>query len=219
MVRRPGQRLCGTEIGRRQGVLPGGQEGPGGRAAASERGGGAGRQQRASQPPRCLTGQRTLVVGGPRHHGERHPARDAHPALPVRQLHQIIGTHDPNEADAGKPGPQRPQGRVRVAGAQRRLDRSRHDPAAVGQARRAGQPVGQRCHAIQRFERVARGDEQPDLVQPQPVQRQAGNMCVPSMGRVEGPAEQPHPGTPAVTPSWNRAGNGQGRTWPVPVTT
>ena len=40
------------------------------------------------------------------------------------------------------------------------------------------------------LQRVARADQPPDLIQPQPLQRLARQMHMAGMGRIEGPAQQ-----------------------------
>jgi hypothetical protein len=90
----------------------------------------------------------------------------------------------------------------------------------------------ERRHVIQRLERIAGRDHQPDLIQPQMPPRQFGDMAVAGMRRIERTAEQPDPHPPSVTVARQRlmrrvgmrgvvmrGGWGQGRTWPLPVTT
>ncbi len=77
---------------------------------------------------------------------------------------------------------------------------------------------------MRRLQRVARGDQQPNLIQPQPLQGQAGDVQVALVRRVERAAEDADSGAAPVTPVGDgvrmTADEGyQGRTWPVPVTT
>jgi hypothetical protein len=200
-------------------MLRGRQKYPGGRFQRREhRRRSHGKPGRA-QPVRGLSSQRPVVIARTRQNCDRHPAHDAHPIPPPRQLGKIIRPHQPDEADAGKQTLKLAQ-RIRgVAGAERRLDGRRHDPPSPD-LRRTRQPFGQRRHAPRRLQRVAGRHHQPHLVQPQPVQRHPGHMQMPGMGRVERAAEQADRDPPPVAPS----GDGvvlalaQGRTWPVPVT-
>lgn len=72
-----------------------------------------------------------------------------------------------------------------------------------------------------RLQRIARRDEQPDLIEPQPLAGEIGDVPMPRMGRVERAAKQ----TDARAAAIAEAGQGidqrgvQGRTCPLPRTT
>ncbi len=174
---------------------------------------------------RCLTSQRASVIARPWHDSEWHHANDAGPVLPTRQLRQIIRPHEPYEGHPREELSQRAQGVERVALAEFRFDRGRHDAAPIGDPPCAGQAVGQAGHAGARFERVTGRDQQPDLVEPQPPPGERGDMQMSGMRRVERTAEQADPHPPLVAPSRDPVGDEgralkraifQGRTWPVP---
>ena len=84
-------------------------------------------------------------------------------------------------------------------------------PSAI--ARAEARRAAKRRHAAFRLQRIARRNQQPDLVQPQPPPRNPGDMQMAFMGGIERSAEQADAGAPAVT-----EGGYQGRTWPLPVT-
>ena len=115
---------------------------------------------------------------------------------------------------------QRPQRVSRIARAQLALDRRRDDPAAIGDPARRGQPRGKRGHAVRFLQGIAGGNQQPNLVQPQPLQRDLRHMPVPFMRRVERAAEDADPQPVAMAEPGRRRGRieDQGRTCPVPVT-
>ena len=92
-------------------------------------------------------------------------------------------------------------------------------PSAIARAPR--QPHRQRRHAGARLQRIARRHQQPHLVQPQPPQRQCGDVPMPRMRRIERAAEQADAHPPPVAEPRQRIHKprAQGRTWPVPRTT
>ena len=142
---------------------------------------------------------------------------DVQPAPPARQFHQIVGPHQPNEfcvREAPQQQAQRIHGKMAV---QRGLDSGRHDAAPVRDGPSTGQALCQRRHAGARFQRIAGGYEQPNLIQPQALAGQGGDMAMPFMRGVERPAEQPYVRPASIAESGKRVWN-QGRICPVPVT-
>jgi len=153
------------------------------------------------------------------------------PTPPAADLRQIVGAHQPDETGARKAPLQRVQRVGGIAGAEPRLDIG-HLDALVGHHRGGGRhPIGERRHAADRFQRVLRRDQPPDLVEPEPSQRLAADVQMAVMGGVERAAEQPDAAPPPVAerggereetaslcrfPPWRFA---QGRTWPSPRTT
>jgi hypothetical protein len=99
------------------------------------------------------------------------------------------------------------------------LDIGRDDPTAVGDGADRGKSGGLLCHALNRLQRIPRGDEQPHLMETQTPARKFRHMPVPLMRRIEGSAEQADPGPASVAVNRDRRLLAQGRTWPVPVTT
>ena len=158
-----------------------------------------------TQPMRRLSSQRPVVIARTRQNCDRHPTHDAHPIPPPRQLAQIIRPHQPDEPHAREQMPQLAQRIGGVAGAERGLDGRRHDAPSTDH-RRTRQSVSQRRHTARRLQRIAGRDHQPDLVQPQPVQRQSSHMQVSGMGWVERAAEQPHAHTAPVAEARQRVG-------------
>ena len=112
----------------------------------------------------------------------------------MRQLGEIVGPHEPDEARFREA---RVQGAQRVAGVARvqvALDVGGDDAAAArisagGHGGGRGQAIGQRGEGLRVFQRVTRRDEQPDLVQAQASQRRPGEMQVAGVGGVEAAAE------------------------------
>ncbi len=135
------------------------------------------------------------------------------PTAPVRQLHEIVGAHQPDEPDQRKPQSQQPQRVDGVTSAESLFDIGGDDASAVADCHCAGETLPERRHATHRFQRIARGHQQPDLVQPQPPPGHAGEVQVAGMRGIEGATEQADAGLPSVTEFRD-----QGRTWPLPVT-
>ena len=146
------------------------------RYRANMRGTGA---RRARGPPR--SGQ----------HAHRHRGHDPLPAVPTVELRQIVRPHQPDEPHAGIECPQ-PRQRLRgVAGAEPRLDVGDGDAGVDHHGLCLRQTQRQRCRALP-LQRVARADQPPDAVQPEPLQRLARDVDMARMGRVERPTQQPH---------------------------
>ena len=193
------------------------QEHPGGRGLLGERRRLMGNQPRGGQAMGGKPGKRPVIVGGTGHNGKWHCAHQRLPAPPTRQLHQIIGPHQPHEPRPREPDTQRPHGIHRENRAQRALDIGRHDPPSIRQRPRRRQPLAQRGHPTYRLQWIARRHQQPNLVQPQMPPRQLRHMQMPRMRRIERPPEQTDPAAPPI--AVGRDGRyGQGRICPVPTT-
>jgi hypothetical protein len=108
----------------------------------------------------------------------------------VWQLHQVIGAHEPDEAGAGKASAQRRERIGGVAGVQMALNIGGDDVAPIGNGGSTCQPRGKRLHAGLRLQWIARGNQQPHLIQAQALQRGAGNVQVAIMRRIEAAAQQ-----------------------------
>ena len=205
-------------------MLLGGQEGPGGGVQAGEERGFAGVAEAVAEAVGGLAGEGALVVGGAGHDGEGHGAGDVGPVLPAGELDEVVGAHEPDELGAGKAAAEGAERIVGVARVEARLDACGDNPATVRDAAGAFEAVGEGGHAVGGFERVAGGDEEPNLVEPQALEGEAGNVAVALMGRVERAAEDADAGPAPIAPIrdgvWTAGDEGfQGRTWPVPVTT
>ena len=92
-----------------------------------------------------------------------------------------------------------------------------------------GQSFRQRRHAPDRFQRVLRRNQPPDLVEIQMLQRQIADVHMAAMGRVERPAQEPDLAAPPVAQARcqgqgtggappDRMGRAQGLICPVPRT-
>ncbi len=154
-----------------------------------------------------VPGERAVIVGGTGQNGKWHGGDKITPAPPARQLFQIIRAHQPDEAGAGEAAAEFSQCVDGEAGAQRRLDVGGDDAAAIGDGMRGSEAFGQRGHAAAGLERIAGGDEQPDLVQAQMLAREGRDMQMAIMGGVVGAAEQADAAAAAVAVGWD-----QGRT-------
>ena len=90
-------------------------------------------------------------------------------------------------------------------------------------ARRAGggEPIGDGRHRTIRLERVAGRDQQPDLVEPQRLQRPLGEPRMAFVRRIERAAKDAHGDATMITEARRgalMACRDQGRSWPWPVT-
>lgn len=166
--------------------------------------------------------QCATIVAGSRQNREGNAASNLQPATPARQLFENIGAHQPHKVRAREP-PQQPAQRIDgVARAKRRLDRGGDDAAPIRDATRRGQALAERRHAALRLQRIARGDQQPHLIEPQPSSRNLDHVAMTGMRRIERTAEKADAHPPPVTKAGDRIMRErrvQGRTCPVPVTT
>lgn len=169
---------------------------------------------------RCLSRKRPIVIARARQHRERQQPDDFPPSAPARKLFQDIRAHDPDEPGVRKQADENLRGIDGIARPDGMLDSRCHHTPAVADARRPGQPIRERRHASHRFQRIAGRDQQPNLIQPQPFQRQFGNVPMAGMRRVERSAQQPDTHPPPVAKARDRIRGQlvQGRICPVPRT-
>lgn len=120
---------------------------------------------------------------------DRHRPRDRAPAIPARKLREVVGAHQPYEPRAGKPAGKLGNRVGSVAGAEAAFYGGSHNPHIVGDCAGRGETRGEGCHFMPILERVSGRDQQPNLIQPQPPQRRAGDVQVPFMGRIEAAAQ------------------------------
>ena len=173
------------------------------------------------EPTRRVASQCAMIVAGARQNREGNAVSEFQPTAPARQLLQNVGAHQPDEVRAWKPPQQAVQRIDGVARAEYRLDRAGDDAASVRDAARRGQALAQRCHAALRLQHIARRDQQPHLIEPQPPASNIDDMAMPGMRRIERTAEQSDTHPPPVTEPRQRIDQArvQGRTCPVPRTT
>ncbi len=135
---------------------------------------------------------------GPGMDGKGEKPRDVAPAPPAWPFLQKIGAHQPDEARARKPKLQGEHGIAGKAGAEPRLDPGRDDAAAIGDGAGGFEAGGERRHAGPRLERIARRDQEPDLVEAQGAAEPRGDQAMAGMGGVEGAAQEPDTAPPPV---------------------
>ncbi len=82
--------------------------------------------------------------------------------------------------------------------------------------------MAERRHAVLWLQRVAGGDQQPDLIEPQFLARDLDDMAMPGVRRIERTAEKTDARAAPIAEAGDRIMRErrvQGRTCPVPVTT
>ena len=126
-------------------------------------------------------------------HGDRHLVCDADPILPAMKLAEIIGSHQPDEANARAARFQK----IDRVGGEARADIS-FEARDVDAGMTSDRPGG--CdtlllawQAMNVLERIAGRDQPPDAVEPQPFQGNLREKKVPLMRRIERAAEQSDP--------------------------
>ena len=166
--------------------------------------------QRGCAPscPVLQTGLRAPVTAEPGHRGaregsaiiartrdnrNRHGAGDAAPVTPAMELREIIAAHQPDEAHFGIAPAQRPQGIDGEHRAQFALDRGGPDRCAPGLPAGRGEPHREGRHAGCGFERIARRNQPPHLIQPKGLAREQADPAMAAVRGIEAPAEKPDP--------------------------
>lgn len=156
---------------------------------------------------------------------ERNHADQIGPAPPPPHLGQPVRPHEPDKPHMREKPFQARQRIDRIACADMALDIGCNQPARAQppQARpHPGQPLRQRRHARRGLERIARRDQEPDLIKPELAQRPAGQLDMAFMHRVERSPQQAHAHGPPVPPDRRdcprAAQQAQARTCPVPIT-
>lgn len=139
---------------------------------------------------RCFSRQRPARGLGAGDHQHRHGVHNFPPASPMRKLHKIIRPHQPDKLrarEAAFEGTQRVAG---ITSPQAGFEISGDNPPAIGNPPCRVKPRGQAAHASGWFERIARRNQQPELIQPEMLDGLPRDIQMPRMGRVERSAEQ-----------------------------
>jgi hypothetical protein len=127
---------------------------------------------------------------GPRQDPHRDGAQDIAPTAPAVELHEVVSPHQPDEFDTRIDRPQPVDGIGGPLGAQGQFQSRDLDAQMAFEHRvRPRQPLGHRGR-LTGFQRVARGHQPPDLIQPHPLHRLMADMGMPLMGRVKRPAQK-----------------------------
>lgn len=131
-----------------------------------------------------------MIVGGAWHDRKRRLARNLHPAPPLWQLHQIIRSHQPDEVGAGEAPAQGVERIGCVTRVQVAFDVGGNDPSPIGDGARAVEPRRGAHHVLGTLQRIARRDEQPNLIEAQALQCGACDMQVAIVCGIEAAAQQ-----------------------------
>ncbi len=143
-------------------------------------------------------GERPLRIRRAVKHGNGHRPKNLCPALPARQLHQIVGAHQPDKP-ATRKAPDQPFKRVGgiIRAAEPVFDIGDADALVSGRdLPRLPQALGEWRHARDRFQRVLRRHHPPHFVEIEMLQCGEAEMQVAAMRRVERSAQQPDPAMP-----------------------
>src|SRR5579859_401738 len=169
------------------------------------------------EAPGRLARHRFPRIGRAVENRNRNAAEDAGPAVPARNLGQIVGPHDPHQLRRRETPLHHRQRIGGIAGAPAGLHAGDLDPGMARHCAGAFNPLGLAGHAVGRLQGILRTDQPPQLVELEALQRFQRDMQMPFMGRVERPAQHADPPLAAVAPTiWRKI---QGRTCPVPRTT
>ncbi len=144
----------------------------------------------AAIPARRLAGQGGVRESRPVENGDRHARHQIPPAVPARQLEQVVGADDPHEAHLRINPAQVPHRIVASVAREAGFQVAHTNAPMLGASLGAGHSLRQGRHVGGRFQRVLRRYEPPHLVKRQPAQRQQTNTAMPVVGGVERPAEK-----------------------------
>lgn len=163
------------------------------------------------------------IAAGTRHHGERHLSEKGFPMVPAGQFGEHVCSHQPDEMGARKAASESADRITGVAGAQPGFDVGGNQAAVGGKTFDRGEALGEGGHPFARFERVARRDHEPDLIEVEQMQGAQSNLDMPLMRGIERSTEKTDPQGAAVSPDGDRIvvrshGRTYGRVWPVPST-
>ena len=166
------------------------QECPGRRVGKSKLRRRTFRKPPVPKPARCRSKQRRCPMAGSGKNGYRHQGHDLLPAFPAMQVRQVVGAHEPDKANAGKPLCHSAEA---VACA---LCRKPHFQVRDPDARMSHDSPCPR-HALRQWggpaflQRIARRHQPPHLVEGKSLQGFPGDMRMTLMGRIKRPAKQP----------------------------
>ena len=110
-------------------------------------------------------------ISRPGEHGNRHQMEYLLPVVPELEVPQIIGAHQPDEVHSAKPAAKIAE-RIHGIGAPQGSLESGDLDAGIGcQCLCLGEPVAELRQFVPRLERVPRGHQPPQPVEPEPGQR------------------------------------------------
>ncbi|MDB5315099.1 MAG: hypothetical protein JWO26_219 [Rhodospirillales bacterium] len=168
------------------------------------------RQQGARPSPipgenrRGLAMQRGARMARAGQDGDRRVPRKRPPAMPTRQLREVVGAEQQHEPRIAKPTPQRGQCIGGEAGAERPLDVGRDAAGRGGNRLRGGQAIRKWRHAEGRLQGISWRYHEPDLVQGERRQGSPGDMGMTGMRGIEAAPEQADAGVPCIAPGVRR---------------
>lgn len=143
------------------------------------------------QPMRGASRQRRCSIPRPVENGNRQASNQPRPAPPTRQPGEIVGPHQQNEMNARKTALQGGDGIDCIACAEHLLDIGRDQPRMTGNALGGSQAVGQRRQIRRILQRIAGTDQEPNLIETQPLQGFERQPPMRFMSGIEGPAIKP----------------------------
>lgn len=158
------------------------------------------RQAATAQTPGNLAVQGRCIAPRTRHDSQRNLPEKRLPAVPAGQFRKNIRAHQPDKAGAGKTTFERPNGVEGVTRAERSFNIGGDKPTVGCKPLDRRETCGKRRHTLAGFERIARRDHQPDLIEAKQMQGPESDLNVPLMRRIERSAEQTDPGGATVTP-------------------
>ena len=175
------------------------QKRPGGRRRLGQVQGAPSGAAEAGKPGGGAAGQGGIGMRLAVEHRHRHGGENPFPAVPARHLHQVVGAHQPDEADAREAAFQRHQGIGGEPGAEAAFHVGDPDRRVADDRPRALHPFVQRQQGTAVLQRILRADQPPDLVQVQAFDRRQADEAVSLVRRVERSAEQADGAAAAVS--------------------
>ena len=115
---------------------------------------------------------------------------DVAPPLPTTEMAKIIGTHQPDEMDAGAATFQIRNRLISISGANRRLNRRDFDAWMLTNLPRRFEALCKRRQFPRIFQRIGRAHKPPDAMELETAQRQKARLSMSGVRRIEAAAEQ-----------------------------
>ena len=138
-------------------------------------------------------GDRRQRCAGPVYHRNRNGTHDAPPSLPPMKRCQIVGAHQPDEADGGITSRQIPDRICGVAHPRRGFEGGDDHPGMIGKPFSEPDPLQEGKQFLVGLQGIAGCHHPPDAIYAESAKRGVGHCAMPRMRWIERSAEQGDP--------------------------
>ena len=124
-------------------------------------------------------------VARPVEHSNRHEAKQLLPVSPAMKRDEIVGSHQPHKIDRSEAPLEKADGVDSVGAAPSAFEAGNDDPTMLRNLARCSHALAEIGQTTRLFERIARANQPPDLVQPKPLDRGEADLAMALMGWIE----------------------------------